>query len=85
MVIALITLFGNARAVGGASAHHRTATEARHKPSHRAVHSRPSPRKHARKAHQAAAPAEAALIRPPRWHPGVDLAFRLSGKRVRRR
>ena len=86
MVMALVLLFGQTRAVVGTPAKHRTAPVAHRRPPHRASHLRSKTGKGARQSHPVAAGrAEAVPSRPPRWHPGVDLALRLSGKCVPRR
>jgi hypothetical protein len=64
-----------------ASAHHRRSKPARH-PSLRPV-ARPSSHNGlARAAKASAAHRVVSVVNRPRWHPGVDLALKLSGQRV---
>jgi hypothetical protein len=54
--------------VSGVGGHHKPK-----RPVHRASH---------KNARVAAAPAGMAPVRPRRWHPGLDLAFRMAGRQV---
>jgi len=77
-----LLLMGSLVRADAATHHRRSVSNARHQ-----AHARPARQKEARKAHgTTTTTAGAALpLRRPRWHPGVDLALRLSGQRVPRR
>jgi len=83
--LVLVLLLSTGSTLAQASTRHRRSTNADRKPAHRAIHARSAHGKSAHKVREAkAVPGAMAPFRRPRWHPGVDLALRMTGQRVQR-